>query len=176
LTYKNISFVLGFHNLLTKLKNFIISPKTKLRHLTTSKEMSSTTLLRQYSTSYVLPSSTIPTSNTISLPFTYYHQSPIKKIPYNESSITKTTNFDKISAWLDHTELIPRDDHDFFFIDDIQQQSISPSPIPIDHSSTYHLSKLHLKGKKTSSCVCFQPNCFISNIQLVLTPNIDSYL
>jgi len=107
--------------------------------------MSSTNILRQYSTSYDIPlSSSLTTSNTISLPFTYYHNSPIKKFEYNnkkskESYVTKATNFDKISAWLDHTEMVTyeqeeENENDLLFIDEIQQQqSISPCPIDFDH-------------------------------------------
>jgi hypothetical protein len=100
--------------------------------------MSSTNILRQYSTSYNLPLSSIKTSNTISLPFTYYHNSPIKKFQHNnktinESYVTKATNFDKISAWLDHTEMMIQNDNDLLFIDESQQQSISSSPIEIDY-------------------------------------------
>jgi len=103
--------------------------------------MSTTNILRQYSTSYNLPLSSVPTSNTISLPFTYYRNSPIKIFEYDnkkirESYVNKTTNFDKISAWLDHTEIMTQEeqeDNDILFIDEIQQQSISSSPIEIDH-------------------------------------------
>jgi hypothetical protein len=148
--------------LLTKFKNFIISPKTKLINSTKSKEMSSIKQLRQYSTSYDLPSSTVATSNTISLPFTYYQNSPIKKFQYNnkkpmESYVTKTTNFDKISAWLDHTELmIPEEDDqsDLLFIDEIQQESISSSPIEFDHKSKHQL-KLYFERKKKNHIIFF---------------------
>ncbi|CAF0997065.1 unnamed protein product [Rotaria sordida] len=133
----------GFHNLINKIKNFIISPKTKFVNSITSKEMPSSNIFDQYSTSYDLPLSTITTNNTISIPFTYYHHhSPIKSKYYNQqnhvSCITKTTNFEKISAWLDHTEMMTYDKQYFdelLFIDEIQEQSISPSPIEIDYQS-----------------------------------------
>jgi hypothetical protein len=83
----------------------------------------------QYSTSYHLPSSV---NNTISLPFTYYRKS-LKQT--NESYITKATNFEKISAWLDHTEITTHDDNDLLFIDECEQESISSSPIEIDRQS-----------------------------------------
>lgn len=103
--------------------------------------MSTTSILRQYSTSYDLPLSSVTTSNTISLPFTYYQNSPIKKFEYNnkntkESYVTKATNFDKISAWLDHTELTTpeeEDENDILFIDENQEQSIPSSPVEMDY-------------------------------------------
>jgi hypothetical protein len=136
-------FLLGFHNFITKLKSFIHSSKPKqVVSSTISKEMSSANILRQYSTSYNIPlSSSVTKSNTISLPFTYYHNSPIKKFEYNnkkseESYVIKATNFDKISAWLDHTEMMTHeeeDENDLLFIDEIQEQSISPTPIDFNH-------------------------------------------
>ena len=64
----------------------------------TSRRISSTNILRQYhqqSTLYdVLPPS-MSTSKTVSLPFTYYQHSPIRQ---------SKTNFEQISAWLNHTE------------------------------------------------------------------------
>jgi hypothetical protein len=73
----------------------------------TSRQISSANIIRQYhprSTAYdhVLPSS-LPTSHTISLPFTYYNNSPLKH---------SKTNFEKISAWLDHTETMAKHEHD----------------------------------------------------------------
>ena len=96
--------------------------------------------IRQYSTTYDLPPSTIATSNTISLPFTYAQNSPIKKIPLNnkksmDSYVTKTTNYDRISAWLDHTDLMIREEDDLLFIDENQRDSISSSPTDFDYTS-----------------------------------------
>ena len=99
--------------------------------------MPSTTILHQYSPSYDLPQTTVTTSNTISLPFTYYQTSPIKQFEYNN----KTTNFDQISAWLDHTEIMTKeeqDQEDLVFIDENQQQSISSSLDEIDRQSKHH--------------------------------------
>ncbi|CAF2983728.1 unnamed protein product [Rotaria sp. Silwood2] len=102
--------------------------------------MPSTNTFDQYSASYDLPSSTITTCNKISIPFTYYHHSPIKSKCYNKqnhvSYVTKATNFEKISAWLDHTEMMTNDEQyldELLFIDEIQEQSISSSPIEIDY-------------------------------------------
>ena len=97
---------------------------------TTSRQISSTNILRQYhqqSTIYdVLPSS-LPTNNNVSLPFTYYHNSPIRQ---------SRANFEKISAWLDHTEKMSKNEQDIqdlLFIDSSQQQSISSSSAEIDN-------------------------------------------
>jgi hypothetical protein len=105
--------------------------------------MSSTVILRQSLASNDLPSlSSITTSNTISLPFTYYNNSP-RKSEYNnkktnESYVTKATNYEKISAWLNHTEILSRDEQDnqnLLFVDGIQPRSISSSPSEIDYQS-----------------------------------------
>ncbi|CAF1604424.1 unnamed protein product [Rotaria magnacalcarata] len=94
----------GLHSLLSKLKNLLLPSKTnnirsqKMRS-TTSRQISSINILRQYHPNSItydkIPSSSIATSNAISLPFTYYHNSPIQH---------SSGNFEKISAWLDHTE------------------------------------------------------------------------
>jgi hypothetical protein len=96
---------------------------------TTSRQISSTNILRQYhqqSTIYdVLPSSLPTNNNNVSLPFTYYCNSPIRQ---------SRANFDKISAWLDHTEKMSKneqDSHDLLFIDSSQQQSMSSSSAEI---------------------------------------------
>jgi hypothetical protein len=129
----------GLHNLLTKLKNLLLpssKPKhknSKLMRSTTSRQISSANILRQYrqqSPIYdILPSSsTLGTNNTISLPFTYYYNSPIRQ---------SRANFEKIAAWLNHTEKltkIEQDSNDLSFIDNTsQQQSISSSSVDIDN-------------------------------------------
>ncbi len=57
-----------------------------------------------------------------------------------DSYVTKTTNYDKISAWLDHTNLMIREEDDLLFIDEIQQESISSSPTEFDYQSRYRIS------------------------------------
>ncbi|CAF1106751.1 unnamed protein product [Adineta ricciae] len=113
----------GFHHLFSKLKNFLVPSKSKHTRrvrVMNSRQISSTNILRQYhqqSTIYdVLPSSLVA-SNTISLPFTYYQDSPIQQ--------SKTT-YDKISAWLDQQAKITQtelDHQDLPYIHDNQQQS-----------------------------------------------------
>jgi hypothetical protein len=160
--------------------------------------MSSTAILRQSLASNDLPSSSsMTTSNTISLPFTYYHNSP-RKSEYNnkqnnESYVTKATNYEKISAWLNHTEILTPDEQDnnnnLQFIDEIPQQSIPSSPSEIDYQSKiiflFFLSKKTLQYDISFFChlyriiyraFAFDPISFFLNIQPVLTPNIDSYL
>ncbi|CAF0738362.1 unnamed protein product [Rotaria sordida] len=124
----------GLHHLLTKLKSLLLPSRTKSIHLrtmrsTTSRQISSTNILRQYhqhTTIYdVVPSSLI-TSNTISLPFTYYHDSPKRQ---------SRGNFDKISAWLNHTEKMEKNEqykNDILFIDPNQQKTKSSSSIKND--------------------------------------------
>ncbi|CAF4922405.1 unnamed protein product, partial [Rotaria socialis] len=70
-------------------KSFFISPKpkpkSKLKHSTTPKGMQSTSTFDHYSAYYGLPpssSSSTTTNNTIAIPFTYYHNSPIKSKYY----------------------------------------------------------------------------------------------
>jgi hypothetical protein len=120
----------GLHHLLTKLKNLLLPSKTKHIHSkimksTTSRQISSNNILRQYrqhSPIYnVLPASSLLKCNTVTLPFTYYYNSPIRQ---------SRANFEKISAWLNHTEKIRKneqDNHDLLFIDTSQQQSTSSS-------------------------------------------------
>ncbi|CAF3413689.1 unnamed protein product [Rotaria sp. Silwood1] len=148
----------GFLNFINKLKNFIIPSKNKLVHSTTSKEMPPTNTFDQYSTSYDIPSSTITTNNTTSIPFTYYHHSPIKSKYYTQqnhvSYVTKATNFEKISAWLDHTEMMKHDRPYFdelLFIDEMQEQSISPSPIEIDYQIIMKKISSSIKTPKRST-------------------------
>ncbi len=97
---------------------------------TTSRQISSTNVLRQYrqpSPIYnVLPPSSLTTNHTISLPFTYYRNSPIRQ---------SRANFEKIAAWLNHTEKISkkdRDSQDLLFIDTSQRPSISSSSVELD--------------------------------------------
>ncbi|CAF3474864.1 unnamed protein product [Rotaria sordida] len=128
----------GLHHLLTKLKSLLLPSRTKSIHLrtmrsTTSRQISSTNILRQYhqhTTIYdVVPSSLI-TSNTISLPFTYYHDSPKRQ---------SRGNFDKISAWLNHTEKMEKNEqykNDILFIDPNQQKTKSSSSIKNDDQVT----------------------------------------
>jgi hypothetical protein len=72
----------------------------------TSRQISSTNILRQYhqhSSFYdVLPSSPA-TNKPISLPFTYCQDSPIGQA---------RTNYEKISAWLNHTDDLKKTSHD----------------------------------------------------------------
>ncbi|CAF2395820.1 unnamed protein product [Rotaria sp. Silwood2] len=125
----------GLHNLLTKLKSLLLPTRTKQQihsrtmRSTTSRQISSANILRQYhqyTTIYdVLPSS-ITTSNTISLPFTYYNDSPIRQ---------SKGNFEKISAWLNDTEkMIKNKQHknDILFIDPSQQKTTLSSMIKND--------------------------------------------
>ncbi|CAF3794672.1 unnamed protein product [Rotaria sordida] len=128
----------GLHHLLTKLKSLLLPSRTKSIHLrtmrsTNSRQISSTNILRQYhqhTTIYdVVPSSLI-TSNTISLPFTYYHDSPKRQ---------SRGNFDKISAWLNHTEKMEKNEqykNDILFIDPNQQKTKSSSSIKNDDQVT----------------------------------------
>jgi len=95
-----------------------------------SRQISSTNILRQYrqhSPIYnVLPSSSLPINNAISLPFTYYYNSPIRQ---------SRANFEKISAWLNHTEKPKKnqqDSNDLSFIETSQQQSTSSSSSAAD--------------------------------------------
>ncbi|CAF5213605.1 unnamed protein product, partial [Rotaria magnacalcarata] len=127
-----------------KLKSFFISPKPKLEHSTTPKGMQSTNTFDHYSTYHGFPSSSITTSNTIAIPFTYYHNSPIKSKYYNKPNAelytARVTNFEKISAWLNYTDSMTQkedeeDSDEFMFIDEVQEQSISPSPLNIDYQS-----------------------------------------
>ncbi|UJR28288.1 hypothetical protein I4U23_009536 [Adineta vaga] len=119
----------GFHNLFTKLKNFLIPSKTKhiqTMRSTNSRQISSTNIRRQYhqqSTVYDVIPSSLATSHTISLPFTYYQDSPIQP--------TRAT-YEKISAWLDQqakmtqTELI--DNHDLSVLHGKNQQQTAVLP------------------------------------------------
>ena len=84
---------------------------------TISRQTSSTDMLRQYYD--VLPSS--KTTNNVSLSWTYYPNLPIR---YSR------TNFEKISAWLDHAERLKRNQSDgnkLLHIDRNKQNSISSS-------------------------------------------------
>ncbi len=90
---------------------------------TTSRQISSTNRLRQHrqqSPIYdVLPSSSsLIINNGISLPFTYYYNSPIRQ---------SRNNFEKISAWLSHTEKSKYNSNEFLFIDTNQQPLMSSS-------------------------------------------------
>ncbi len=140
----------GLPNLLTKLKNLLLPSKTKSVHLksmrsTTSREISSTNRLRQYrqqSPIYdVLPSSSsLIMNNAVSLPFTYYYNSPIRQ---------SRANFEKISAWLNHTDKLNKNKHDsneFLFIDINQHPSTSSSFHEIDNQGKikvrFHLSMI----------------------------------
>ena len=140
-------FLIGIQNLISKFKSWISTPKSKLvRSTTTTKEMPST-IRREYSTSYDLSSSTIPSSQTISLPFTYYPNSTTSSSSSsNRIHSIKTTKFDQISAWLDRSESLIEEEEeeedfdddnqlDFLFIDEFQEQNQSSSSIEIDHQS-----------------------------------------
>jgi hypothetical protein len=137
----------GFQHLFTKLKN-LISPKPKTMRSITSRQISSTNVLRQYrqqSPIYdILPSASLSAiNNTISLPFTYYPNSPIRQ---------SRANFDKIAAWLNHTEKLTTnegDSNDLSFIDKSQQQSTSSSIAEIDN-----------QGKRNSISFFFLPFFF----------------
>lgn len=89
-----------------------------------SRQISSSNIRRQYGQQSPiydrLPSSaSMITNNTVSLPFTYYHHSPIGQ---------SKANFDKISAWLHHTEKsiksVEQDNH-LAFIDATYQPAVS---------------------------------------------------
>lgn len=102
-----------------------------MRSMTTSRQISSSNILRQYSQQSPiydrLPSSTsITTNNTVSLPFTYYQNSPIGQ---------SKANFEKISAWLSHTEKSINgadQDKNLAFIDAIYRPSASSSSNDVD--------------------------------------------
>ena len=85
----------------------------------TTRQISSSNILRQYhqdtSIYDVLPSSSLVTSKTISLPFTYYHTSSIR---------SSRTNFEQISAWLNDSRTHSRSSQ--------QEPSISLSSIELD--------------------------------------------
>lgn len=90
----------------------------------TSRQISSTNILRQYhqnSTAYDVCPSSLTTSNSISLPFTYYHDSPIQQ---------SRGNFEKISAWLDHTEKLTKTEPDKIQVSftDVKPPTTIPSP------------------------------------------------
>ena len=109
--------------------------------MATSRQISSSNIRRQYSQQSPiydrLPSSSSGTThNTISLPFTYYHQSPIGQ---------SKANFEKISAWLTHTEKSIKTEQDtndhFGVIDTICQPStVSSSSNGIDDQGTKDFS------------------------------------
>lgn len=161
---------LGFHNIINKLKNIFVSPKTKLHNstpittTTNEKEMRSANNCDPYSTNYDHTTS-ITTSNTISIPFTYYQCSPVKSKYYDkpkpETHVAKVTNFEKIAAWLNHTQQMKQDkndneDDDFdegLFIEEFQEQSISPSSIDIDYQSKiiFPISLVQFTRKKNTS-------------------------
>jgi hypothetical protein len=112
-----------------------------------SREISSTNILRQYhqhSAMYDMIPSTLVTSNTISLPFTYYQDSPIQQT---------RANFEKISAWLDHTVNMAKKEQDnnhVLFIDASQQQSISSSSsVEIDNKGKRNSIRFSFFSSKT---------------------------
>lgn len=94
----------GFENLFGKLKNLFLTPKHKhgrtMRSMTT-RQISTSNILRQYYPHHdsdiydILPSTSLATSKTITLPFTYYNETKIRP---------SKTNFEQISAWLNHNE------------------------------------------------------------------------
>lgn len=95
--------------------------------MATSRQISSSNIRRQYSQQSPiydrLPSSSSgTTNNTISLPFTYYHHSLMGQ---------SRANFEKISAWLNHTEKSSKTEqdanHQFAFTDAIYQPSTTSS-------------------------------------------------
>lgn len=120
----------GLPNLFNKLKNLLLPSKNKslsskpMRSMAISRQISSSNIRRQYGQQSPiydrLPSSaSMITNNTVSLPFTYYHHSPIGQ---------SKANFDKISAWLHHTEKsiksVEQDNH-LAFIDATYQPAVS---------------------------------------------------
>jgi hypothetical protein len=161
----------GLSNLLTKLKNLLLPSKNKPMRSTTSREISSTNRLRQYrqqSPIYdVLPSSSsLIINHGISLPFTYYSNSPIRQ---------SRANFEKIAAWLNHTDKLKYNSNEFLFIDTHQQPSSS------------HVIDNQGKRKKKNSTLlvhdivylAFAFNSFSFSFFLSLTifnSKIDSYL
>lgn len=143
----------GFHNLLTKLKNLLLTTKSKqinskTMRSTTSREISSTNILRRYRQQSpifnVLPSSSLEKNNKVSLPFTYYYNSPIRQ---------SRANFEKIAAWLNHTDKLSEPEQnssDLSFIDTSQQQSASSSSGDIDNQGKikFYSKKLDLYSKR----------------------------
>ena len=120
--------------------------------------MPPTNILEEYSTLHELPTSSMTTSKTIILPFTYYPDLPIKTechIKSNQKfSTSKATSFEKISAWLHGTEMVTPEEQtvdDLLFIDDIQEQSISLSPIEIDYQGKFAIDFV-------SNCTASQKN------------------
>ncbi|CAF1270734.1 unnamed protein product [Adineta steineri] len=127
-----------------------ILPKSKHINSTTSNDISSTDMILQCSKSCNLSS-----DNAITLPFIYYNklskQSEYNNKENHESYLNGTTNFEKISAWLDHTEIITQDHSDLLFIDDILQESIPSSPAEIDRKIIMKKTSSTNKTPKRSS-------------------------
>ena len=124
-----LSSPLGFRYLMSRLKNFISTPNTKLVCSPSMRTSASTQC--QYSTTHEPPllssSASLTTSNTISLPFTYYHESPV-----DEDSTIRASNFEHVAAWLHHAHVTDDDGTGILFIDEIAPPS-STSPTDNDN-------------------------------------------
>ncbi|CAF1169640.1 unnamed protein product [Adineta ricciae] len=137
----------GLHNFLTKLKTFIITPKAKHIHLSPSKDMPITNIILQSSS---LSSSTTSSNNPISLPFTYINSTKQQEY-HDDSYVTTTANFEKIAAWLDHTDIPSHQHDDLLFIDDILTESRSTTPIENNHQMTMKKLSSNSKAPKRST-------------------------
>ena len=122
-----LSSPLGFRYLMSRLKNFISTPNNKLVCSPSMRTSASTQC--QYSATLEPPPllSSLTTSNTISLPFTYYHESPV-----DEESTIRASNFDHVAAWLHHAHVTDDDGTGILFIDEIPPPS-STSPTDNDN-------------------------------------------
>ena len=85
----------GLQHLISKLKNFILPSKSKLTHSNTTHSTFSRD--DRSFVSFNHPQLLFETSQTVSLPFTYYQRPP----PI-EAERFETKNFDQIAAWVNH--------------------------------------------------------------------------
>lgn len=86
------------------------------------------------STSIVLPP--FSPNNPAARPCTY-HNNAYKQADYrHECYVTRTTNFEKISAWLDRTDMLTHVDDDLLYIDDVAPESTATTPVEADQQGT----------------------------------------
>ena len=104
--------------------SLILSDQTILIHLSFSIPTNTNIILQSSS----LSSSTTSSNNPISLPFTYINSTKQQEY-HDDSYVTTTANFEKISAWLDHTDIPSHQHDDLLFIDDARTESRSTTPI-----------------------------------------------
>ena len=124
-----LSSPLGFRYLMSRLKNFISTPNTKPVCSPSMRTSASTQC--QYSTTHdpqppppsLSSSASLTTNNSISLPFTYYHGSPV-----DDRSAIRASNFDHVAAWLQHAHVTDDDGTGILFIDEtVPPSSSSPT-------------------------------------------------